>query len=170
MNVGNIYLIGMMGSGKTTVGKLLADKLQTAFIDLDEMIETNTQKTVRDIFEQNGELHFRKLESETLVNVNQKNSVVACGGGIVLKKSNRSFMRLTGKVVFLNSSIDELVNRLKTAPDRPLLKGGQVKEKMNNIWIERKKYYKETAHITINVDGQTPKQITELIIKSGYVL
>jgi shikimate kinase len=166
MNTGNIYLIGMMGSGKSTVGKLLAEKMQMIFIDLDEIIETSAQKTVRDIFEQDGELHFRKLESEALVNVNQENSVISCGGGIILDKSNRIQLKSSGKVVFLKASVSELTHRLQSVVDRPLLYGKHNDEELNCLWSERKEFYEETAHITINVDKQTPEQITELIINS----
>ena len=111
MNSGNIYLIGMMGSGKSTVGKLLAEKMQMTFIDLDEIIEASAQKTVRVIFEQDGELHFRKLESEALVNVNQENSVISCGGGIILDESNEPRMVLNSDsllrdALFKSSSFD----------------------------------------------------------------
>jgi len=166
MNTGNIYLIGMMGSGKSTVGKLLAEQMQMTFLDLDEIIETNTQKTIRDIFEQDGELYFRKLESEALVNVNQENSVISCGGGIILDESNRFQLKSSGKVVFLQVSIEELSKRLQTLVGRPLLKGKKIDEELTSLWSDRKELYIETAHITINVESQTPKQITELIIKS----
>ncbi len=166
MNTGNIYLIGMMGSGKSTVGKLLAEQMQMTFLDLDEIIETNTQKTIRDIFEQDGELYFRKLESEALVNVNQENSVISCGGGIILDELNRIQLKSSGKVVFLQVSIEELSKRLQTLVDRPLLKGKKIDEELTSLWSDRKELYIETAHITINVESQTPKQITELIIKS----
>ena len=166
MNTGNIYLIGMMGSGKSTVGKLLAEQMQMTFLDLDEIIETNTQKTIRDIFEQDGELYFRKLESEALVNVNQENSVISCGGGIILDELNRFQLKSSGKVVFLQVSIEELSKRLQTLVGRPLLKGKKIDEELTSLWSDRKELYIETAHITINVESQTPKQITELIIKS----
>ena len=161
-----IYLIGMMGSGKSTVGKLLAEQMQMTFLDLDEIIETNTQKTIRDIFEQDGELYFRKLESEALVNVNQENSVISCGGGIILDELNRFQLKSSGKVVFLQVSIEELSKRLQTLVGRPLLKGKKIDEELTSLWSDRKELYIETAHITINVESQTPKQITELIIKS----
>jgi len=161
-----IYLIGMMGSGKSTVGKLLAEQMQMTFLDLDEIIETNTQKTIRDIFEQDGELYFRKLESEALVNVNQENSVISCGGGIILDELNRIQLKSSGKVVYLRASISELTKRLQSLNDRPLLKGKHIDEELNCLWLERKELYEETAHITINVDEQTPEQITKLIINN----
>jgi len=164
MNTGNIYLIGMMGSGKSTIGKLLAQNLQMNFIDLDDAIETNAKKTVADLFEQDAVSHFRKLESEALVNTRQKNSVIACGGGIILDKLNRNQLQSSGKVVYLQASISQLVKRLKSKNDRPLLNGKQIEDELNHIWNERKKLYEETAHMIINVDKQKPEQITKHII------
>lgn len=164
MNTGNIFLIGMMGSGKSTVGKLLAEKMQMIFIDLDKIIETNAKKTVRELFEQEGESHFRKLESETLVNVKKENSVIACGGGIILEKLNRNQLQSSGKVVYLQVSISKLIKRLQSLNDRPLLEGKQIEKELNRIWDKRKELYEGVAQITIQVDKQTPEQITKFII------
>ncbi|MCH7762473.1 MAG: shikimate kinase [Candidatus Marinimicrobia bacterium] len=164
MNTGNIFLIGMMGSGKSTVGKLLAEKMQMTFIDLDEIIETNARKSVRELFEQEGESHFRKLESEALVNIKKENSVIACGGGIILDKLNRNKLQSSGKVVYLQVSISKLTKRLQSLNDRPLLEGKEIEKELNRIWDKRKELYEGVAQMTIQVDKQTPEQITKFII------
>jgi len=164
MNSGNIYLIGMMGSGKTTVGKLLSEKMKRPYLDLDFLIETKAQLSVNDIFNEKGESYFRQVESEILMNINESRAIVSCGGGVILEESNRSFMRLTGKVVFLALPLIELVKRLKTATNRPLLRGNRMEEKIKDLWTKRKKYYEETAHMTIHTNDQTPEQIVEQIM------
>ena len=106
-----IYLIGMMGVGKSTVGKILAEKMKLLFIDLDSEIEKSSQKSVSEIFNEDGENHFRKLESEQLKQYS--GSVVACGGGITLDKKNRQYINKNGIVVLLTASINELFKRLR---------------------------------------------------------
>ena len=90
---------------------------------------------------------------------------MACGGGIVLNKINRDKLRSTGKVVLLKASIPEIAKRLKDAIDRPLLQENERIQELTKIWSERKDYYKETAHIILNTDGQSPNDISEDILK-----
>ena len=112
----NIYLIGMMGSGKSTVGKILAEKMELLFIDLDSEIEKTGGKSVSEIFNQDGEDHFRKLESEELKQYSE--SVVACGGGIILDEENRQYINENGVAVLLTASMDELFKRLSDSNNR----------------------------------------------------
>ena len=161
----NIYLIGMMGSGKSTVGKILAKKLDLPFMDLDHYIEVKSNKSISEIFKNDGEPHFRELESDALFHIEKSKVLVACGGGIVLNKTNRDKLRSTGKVVLLKASIPEIANRLKDAIDRPLLQENERIQKLTKIWSDRKDYYKETAHIILNTDGQSPNDISEDILK-----
>ncbi len=161
----NIYLIGMMGSGKSTVGKILAKKMDLPFMDLDHYIEVKSNKSISEIFKNDGEPHFRELESDALLHIEKSKVLVACGGGIVLNKTNRDKLRSTGKVVLLKASIPEIANRLKDAIDRPLLQENERIQELTKIWSERKNYYKETAHIILNTDGQSPNDISEDIFK-----
>ena len=161
----NIYLIGMMGSGKSTVGKILAKKMDLPFMDLDHYIEVKSNKSISEIFKNDGEPHFRELESDALFHIEKSEVLVACGGGIVLNKTNRDKLRSTGKVVLLKASIPEIANRLKDAIDRPLLQENERIQELTKIWSERKDYYKETAHIILNTDGQSPNDISEDIFK-----
>jgi len=161
----NIYLIGMMGSGKSTVGKILAKKMDLPFMDLDHYIEVKSNKSISEIFKNDGEPHFRELESDALFHIENSKILVACGGGIVLNKTNRDKLRSTGKVVLLKASIPEIAKRLKDAIDRPLLQENERLKELTKIWSERKDYYKETAHIILNTDGQSPNDISEDIFK-----
>jgi|TARA_B110000495_G_scaffold98692_1_gene85364 shikimate kinase len=162
----NYYLIGMMGSGKSTVGKLLAKKLETPFLDLDHYIEVKNNKSINDIFKEKGENYFRQLETNALSEIKGSEIVVACGGGIILNHENRKKISSNGKVVFLKASISSLIKRLLSNKDRPLLNDKNIENELIKIWNERKNYYNETAEITINTDGYTPESISSLIIEN----
>lgn len=156
----NIYLIGMMGSGKTTVGKFLAHKLAYRFLDTDSTIETLTQKSINQIFVEEGEEVFRTLENQVLAQISSYlHTVISTGGGIVLKKDNWAHLR-DGMVIWLDVPIDVLVDRLKNDHTRPLLKETDLREKLTNIWQQRKYLYAQ-ADITISV---TQEQTTEDIV------
>ena len=164
----NIYLIGMMGSGKSTVGKILAKKMAIPFIDLDHYIEVKNNKSITSIFKENGESHFRELESDALSQIEESTVLVACGGGIVQNKTNREKLLSTGKVVLLHTSIPEIAKRLKDSIDRPLLKEKERIQELTKIWNGRKDYYQETAHILVNTDRQSPNEISEDIFKQVH--
>ena len=160
----NIYLIGMMGSGKSTVGKLLAKKMKMPFVDLDETIERSVGKSITDIFEIDGEDIFRKLESDHLRKVS--NSVVSCGGGIILQDDNCNFIQENGKAILLTASMKELARRLSNSNKRPLLADNNTEETLTNLWLERQVQYLSTADITKETDGKTPEQITKEILSN----
>ena len=137
----NIYLIGMMGTGKSTIGELLTEKLDYPFVDLDEKIENSAGKSITEIFENDGEENFRNLESEQLRSYS--NSVIACGGGIIIREENRTFMKENGKAVLLIASIPELSKRLMESDSRPLLAGEKKEELLTNIWLERRLHHRD---------------------------
>ncbi len=157
----NIYLIGMMGSGKSTVGKILAEKMELLFIDLDLEIEKTGGKSVSEIFNQDGEDHFRKLESEELKQYSE--SVVACGGGIILDEENRQYINENGVAVLLTASMDELFKRLSDSNNRPILPDENTEKALTNLWLERKKDYLNTSDFLIETDGENPIEITNKI-------
>ena len=157
----NIYLIGMMGSGKSTVGKILAEKMELLFIDLDSEIEKTGGKSVSEIFNQDGENQFRKLESEELKQYSE--SVVACGGGIILDEENRQYINENGVAVLLTASMDELFKRLSDSNNRPILPDENTEKALTNLWLERKKDYLNTSDILIETDGENPIEITNKI-------
>lgn len=150
-----IYLVGFMGSGKSFIGKKLAETLGFDFLDMDGYIESVEKQTIAAIFEHKGEPYFRNLESEMLQQTVQfQNTIIATGGGMPCFFDNMDFMNANGCTIFLNSSIDVLFHRLKSETDkRPLLKG--LSDEALRVFISQKlenrlKYY-EKASLIINI-------------------
>ena len=158
------YLIGMMGSGKSSVGKILANKLQFSIIDIDKEIEKDEKLSIKEIFEKKGENYFREIESKYLLR-KKKLTVVSCGGGIILDKKNREFLKTSGYTIYLKSSIPTLEKRLLNKNSRPLLNNENLKETLINLYSKRKKLYISAADITIITDGRSVKEVCELIIE-----
>ena len=159
----NIFLVGFMGSGKSTVSKLLADKLKLKFIDIDEEIEKQEQKTIPQIFKEKGEPYFRNLEKQKIKEFKNKDGyVVSTGGGLGADEENMKIMKQNGIVVWLDVSLDEVLNRCKGDTNRPLL--NQPLENLSNLYNQRKKVYSK-ANIHIKTDNKTPEQITDEIIE-----
>ena len=159
-----VFLIGMMGSGKTSVGNLLAKKLQVPLIDIDKEIEKDEKLSIKEIFEKKGENYFREIESKYLLR-KRKLAVVSCGGGIILNKKNREFLRASGYTIYLKSSIPTLEKRLLNENGRPLLSNDNLKETLINIYSKRKTLYTSSANTTIITDRRSVKEVCELIIK-----
>ena len=153
-----------MGSGKSSVGKLLANKLQFSIIDIDKEIEKDEKLSIKEIFEKKGENYFRKIESKHLLR-KRNSAVVSCGGGIVLNKENREFLRTSGYTIYLKSSIPTLEKRLLNKNNRPLLNNDNLKETLINIYNKRKTLYTSSANTTIITDRRSVKEVCELIIK-----
>ncbi|MDP6991704.1 MAG: shikimate kinase [Candidatus Marinimicrobia bacterium] len=158
----NIYLIGMMGSGKSTVGNILAKKMKRPFVDLDETIERSVGKSITDIFEIDGEDIFRKLESDHLRKVS--GSVVSCGGGIILREENCNFIQENGVAILLTASMKELARRLSNSNKRPLLADNNTEETLTNLWLQRQVQYLSTADMTIETDEKSAEQISNEIL------
>ena len=145
----------MMGSGKTTLGERLADKLGWRFIDLDSEITSAVGKSIPKIFEQNGEAKFRTFETEALKRTSMtKDTVIATGGGIVLEGKNCHLMRDSGEVIFLKTSRETLKLRLEGVTNRPLLNS---EKSLEDIWDERKPLYENAA--TFIADGNEPVEV-----------
>ena len=160
----NFYLIGMMGSGKSSVGKLLANKLQFSNIDIDKEIEKDEKLSIKEIFEKKGENYFREIESKYLLR-KRKLAVVSCGGGIILNKKNREFLKTSGYTIYLKSSISTLEKRLLNENGRPLLSNDNLKETLIHIYSKRETLYTSAANTTIITDRRSVKEVCELIIK-----
>ena len=158
----NIYLIGMMGTGKSTLGKTLSKKMQKPFIDLDSEIEKTGGNSVSEIFDRDGEERFREMETEQLKQYSR--SVVACGGGIVLKLENRHFIKENGIAILLTASMGELSQRLSDSDNRPLLANDITEEALTKLWLERQLDYLNTADFTIETGGKNPEELSEEII------
>ncbi|MGB6298354.1 MAG: shikimate kinase [Rivularia sp. (in: cyanobacteria)] len=137
----NLYLIGMMGAGKTTVGRLLASELKYGFVDTDEVITASASKSINQIFADEGETEFRQLESDVLSQVSTFTKLtVATGGGIILKRENWSYLH-HGLIVWLDATPELLYSRLKEDTTRPLLQDSNPLLKLKNILKERESLY-----------------------------
>jgi shikimate kinase len=158
----------MMGSGKTSVGQQLAARLGVAFVDSDEQIEHSNGRTVRQIFESDGEAAFRKLEAEALAAAvgSTERSVIAAAGGVVLDPGNREVLRRAGTVVWLRASPEVLAARVRDGGHRPLL-GEDALGVLRRLDAERASLYDEVASAVVDVGDLSPDEvatrITELV-------
>lgn len=158
----NIILTGMMGAGKTTVGKELATIMNCNFIDLDETIEKNYGK-ISDIFKKKGEEYFRQIETLELKKLNiQETFVLSTGGGIVLKDENIKILQTLGYVFYLEASTDTIYERIKNQKHRPLLNTPDPKRSIEEILSKRKKLYENSGE-KITVNNKNVKEIAEEI-------
>ncbi len=154
-----------MGTGKTSVGKLLAKNKKWQFLDLDELIELREKRSISDIFSQDGEPYFRKLEKRALKQVSQeKKFVVACGGGIVLDKENIKIMKATGKVICLTALPDVILSRTCGYAHRPLLNVTDPKKQIELLLKLRAPFYAQ-ADKTIDTSKIPVKKVVEKITR-----
>ncbi len=155
-----VFLVGMPGSGKSTVGPELASRLGVPFVEMDEEIARAAGMTVREIFEREGEARFRELEAAALTEVASRDpSVVSCGGGIVVEPANRVTLRATGEVVFLSVPLETLRARVRPAADRPLIR---EEGDLERIFREREPLYREFAAHVVD-GGGSPKDVAAAI-------
>lgn len=162
-----IIIIGFMGSGKTTSGKYLAKKLELEFIDMDIEIEKLENRTIGDIFKQEGEQYFRGLETKLLKNLLAKdNVVISTGGGIITAKENVEFLKKQTNVVFLDASVDTILRNVSSEIDkRPLLKeSNDLSEKISTMLSRRYDNYKEASNIRISVDNKNVEEVVSQIL------
>jgi len=165
MDFKNISLIGFMGSGKSTVGKVLAKKLGFIFIDLDRVIELNEGKEVRDIFKIYREKYFRDLETKVIEKIyKNKYCVFACGGGVVKRKENMLIIRDNSVVIYLNISVEDAFCRLKSVKDRPLIDVENREETIEKMIKERDVLYRRYAHIIVKNDDDSPGRTSDEIL------
>ena len=166
LNSKNIVLVGPMGCGKTTIGRRLSIKLNQDFFDTDHEIIKKTGVSIDHIFDIEGEEGFRQRESEVLESLcDMKNVVIATGGGVVLLPQNRVVLKSTGVVVYLLSSVDQLLRRTAKSKTRPLLENSSDREKtITEIVNARDKYYREVATIVINTAGKKLNEVIDLIM------
>ena len=161
----NIYLVGFMATGKTSVGLALAKRLNKEFLDLDDLIEEKTGKRINEIFKEKGEPYFRKLEKEALKEVAQKKDlVIGCGGGLVVDPGNLSLLKETGTVICLSAAVDKILFRSKGTDQRPLLNVSDPKVKVIELLVKRGPFYKK-AHFTIDTTDLTVEQVVDKIIQ-----
>lgn len=156
-----VYLCGFMGCGKTTVGTVLAEKLQLGYRDMDAYIEQTVGMTVPEIFEEKGEEYFRQQETLAVKALGEKGGVIACGGGAMLRAENAEAARSFGKVVFIDVPYEVCWDRIKDDPGRPIVTRN-TKESLKVIYDDRSPVYR--AHSTDTADGSgSPEDIAESI-------
>lgn len=164
----NIILIGPMGSGKSTIGRLLSKKLNVQFIDTDVVLETRTGVSVSTIFEIEGEQGFRERESKLIEELKDyEESVIATGGGAILDPVNRVTLNQTGFVVYLKAEVNVLYERLKGGKNRPLLNEGDLKQKLMTIFSEREALYLECADAIIETGVSGVDKMVDEIIEAA---
>ncbi len=163
----NIVLIGMRGSGKTTVGMILAGRLHREFIPMDALIVYEAGKTIPKIVEEEGWERFREIEAQVTQKVSRlQGTINATGGGVILNPENVTALRATGVVFWLNVSIENTLQRIGEDPNRPSLTGKASREDdMLATFHEREPLYRNAAHHIINTDSKTQKEIAEEIVQ-----
>ena len=160
----NIFLIGFMGSGKSTIARTLKDKYHMRLVEMDEEIEKREKKKISQIFADSGEAYFRELETELLTALSQQeNTVVSCGGGVPMREQNTAVMRRNGKVVYLSTRPETVFERIHEQHHRPLLEGNMNVAYISGLMKERMPYYLAAADITVGTDGCSADEICEEI-------
>lgn len=162
MSSKSIYLCGFMGCGKSTVGALLAKKLGMSFTDLDEYIVKKDGRAIPQIFAEDGEEYFRSLETAAVKEFSEKNAVIACGGGTMLRRENGIAAAEKGVVVYLDSDFEVCYDRIKDDKGRPIA-ASRTKEQLCDLFCERKPKYIENSSIVVPAYG-TPEEVAERII------
>ncbi|HYJ20243.1 MAG TPA: shikimate kinase [Burkholderiales bacterium] len=153
---GSIFLVGMMGAGKTSVGRVLAKRLDKVFHDSDHVIEERTGVKIPVIFEIEGEAGFRTRESAVVDELTALPDIVlATGGGAILSESNRARLRSRGTVVYLRATVRDLLNRTRHDRNRPLLQTADPRARLNELYELRDPLYRETAHVVIETGSQS---------------
>ena len=161
----NIFLIGFMGAGKSTIARTLQRELGFPLVEMDEHIVQEQGMSINDIFAQYGEAHFREIESQLVVDLGkQEPSIVSCGGGVVVRPENTQNMKKSGRIVLLKASPETIFERVKNSTDRPILNGHMNVEYIAELMEKRRALYEEAADITIQTDGKRRAQICEEII------
>ncbi|MEA3296937.1 MAG: shikimate kinase [candidate division Zixibacteria bacterium] len=174
-HIGNVFLIGFSGSGKSTIGPLLAGVLKVKFLDTDSLIEKRNGKTITEIFRDNGESEFRRLEREIIATVakdDDNTKVIALGGGAFQSSENRKIIRSCGIVIYLSCSVREIYRRLRNMDNRPLLSSFRrrnrftgreaMMRRISNLLDKRKKTY-NLADIRLSTTFRTTQEIVDCL-------
>jgi shikimate kinase len=162
----NIILIGPMGSGKSTIGNLIAKRLHREFQDSDQYIEQRTGVDIARIFDIEGEQGFRDRESNALKELlSQTNRVIATGGGSVLREENQQLLKQQGYIVFLDTSVKQQLQRLRRDKKRPLLQTENPRERLEALFEERHPIYLDLADLQVKTDKRMARRLAADIIK-----
>ena len=167
----NIFLIGFMGAGKSTIAGELKDKLEMDRVEMDQMIVEKQGMSISEIFDEYGEAYFRNLESNTLIELQKrKQTIVSCGGGVVMREENTDHMKKNGRVVLLTAKPETIYERVKDSDERPILNNNMNVEFISGLMDKRKDRYEAVADITVATDGKNVTQICEEIISKLIAL
>ncbi len=163
----NLILIGYRATGKSSVGRLLSDRLKWPLADTDEMIQEKAGRTIPEIVEQEGWDYFRELEKETVKRVSAfDRQIIATGGGVVLDRENTTRLRATGRLVWLQADVDTIQARLAADDFRPPLEGKDSSYEVAGLLEKRRPAYTRAAHISIDTTGVSPASVAEKILDS----
>ena len=166
-----IALIGMPGSGKSAIGKAIARRLALTYADCDQAIERRAGCSIAELFADKGEQAFRDLEAEMLGTlVEDKRSVIATGGGVVLRPANRELLRSRTRCVYLRASTDLLWRRLRNDRRRPLLQVADPHERLRHMHADRAPLYEQVAHVVIDTDGLPFGRIVDDVVRGASVV
>ncbi len=166
----NIVLIGFMGSGKSAIGRRLAERLNYPVYDTDSMIEKKEKRAIKDIFMTEGEEYFRSLETatlETFVSAERKKEIISTGGGIVTREENLPLLQRLGFVVWLDAKPETILERLSRNTDRPLLNTENPEKTIRDLSTVRRPLYESASHLRLETDGLDFDEITTGIIESA---
>ena len=164
MNLNNIFIVGLMGSGKTSIGKLLAKRTGRLFIDTDNEIIKESGMTITEIFNKFNENYFRDLEYKVLSKVKSiENHVISTGGGVILKLENIKIMKNSGTIIFLDIDVETQLSRVRNKKNRPLLDGNNMIENLVNIKKERDYIYKNISDYIISISEKNKSEIVREI-------
>lgn len=169
----NIVLIGFMGTGKTTIGRLLAKRLARPFVDSDRKIEQQCKMSISDMFSLYGESYFREKERDVIAKLARyRHAVIATGGGVVLASENVLRLKRNGVLIALTASVDVILERTSRRHNRPLLEAEERESKIVRLLKERELLYRQ-ADITIDTSDKSPQEIIEMILvflrEGGYL-
>lgn len=169
VKVRNIFLIGPMGAGKSTIGRALARELKLDFYDSDEVIEERAGADLSWIFDVEGDEGFRKREQKVIDELTQKtNIVLATGGGVIITPENRNALAARGMVIYLKTSLQQQFERTKRDTKRPLLQTDDLEGRLESLRDEREPFYEELADVSFETDKLTVKAVTNNIVKHIY--
>ncbi|TQR19560.1 shikimate kinase [Psychrobacillus vulpis] len=159
-----VYLVGFMGSGKSAIGRRLSYLLKMPYYDMDKEIVKMEKRSIPEIFEQEGEVYFRKIETEFLQNFRNESCIISTGGGVAMNEKNIQIMRKTGLVLYLDATFNDIWMRIKSDKNRPIVQTS-TREELEQLYNRRRKFYKKAAHIIILTENRSLRQITEY---AGY--
>lgn len=162
----NIFLIGFMGTGKSTVAKALKEETGAEVIEMDQLIAQREKQSIPQIFQEKGEAYFRNLETELLITLQSgERVIVSCGGGVPMRKKNVSEMKKSGKVVLLTAMPETILERVRDNQDRPLLQNRKSVEGIRELMEMRREKYEAAADVTVATDGKKAKEIAREILQ-----